>query len=173
MNRTYEQLRGHREAILVVGDHTILPILLETIRTDYMEPTKIEALVLENEYGRNMMRDFRYKMRRLFGSFNPGFLPFVEKQNPKIERVIFNDPATIVIWSDKTKTVVKCQTGDTYDKEKGLALCIAKKYFGNKGNFNEVFKKWIPEEKEIEVNQQAFSNLGTVLAKAFNMKSEI
>lgn len=27
---------------------------------------------------------------------------------PKIERVIFNPPATIVFWDDKTKTVVKC-----------------------------------------------------------------
>lgn len=58
-----------------------------------------------------------------------------------IDRVIFNDPATIVIWKDKTKTVVKCQPGDTYDKEKGLALCIAKKHLGNKGSFNKVFKK--------------------------------
>jgi hypothetical protein len=66
-----------------------------------------------------------------------------------IERVIFNDPATIVIWSDKTKTVVKCQPGDTYDPEKGLALCISKKFLGNKGNFNEVFKKWIPESVEV------------------------
>ena len=67
----------------------------------------------------------------------------------KIERVIFNAPATIVIWSDKTKTVVKCQPGDTYDPEKGLALCISKKFLGNKGNFNEVFKKWIPESVEV------------------------
>ena len=28
---------------------------------------------------------------------------------PKIERVIFSPPATIVFWSDKTKTVVKCR----------------------------------------------------------------
>lgn len=68
-----------------------------------------------------------------------------ERRTCAIERVIFNDPATIVIWSDKTKTVVKCQPGDTYDHEKGLALCISKKLLGNKGNFNEVFKKWIPE----------------------------
>lgn len=66
-------------------------------------------------------------------------------ENPAIEKVIFNDPATIVIWKDKTKTVVKCQEGDTYSPELGLAMCIAKKYLGNKGNFNEVFKKWIPE----------------------------
>lgn len=60
-----------------------------------------------------------------------------------IERVIFNDPATIVIWKDKTKTVVKCQSGDAYDKEKGLALCIAKKLLGNKSNFNNIFKKYM------------------------------
>ena len=71
---------------------------------------------------------------------------------PQIKNIIFNDPATIVIWEDGTKTVVKCQEGDTYSKETGLALCIAKKYLGNKGNFNEVFMKWIPEETEtIEV----------------------
>lgn len=60
-----------------------------------------------------------------------------------IERVIFNDPATIIYWKDGTKTVVKCQQGDVYDDEKGLALCIAKKYFGNKSNFNNVFKKYL------------------------------
>ena len=62
-----------------------------------------------------------------------------------IKKVIFNDPATIVLWNDGTKTVVKCQEGDTYDKEKGLALCIAKKALGNKGNFNNEFKRWLEE----------------------------
>lgn len=64
-----------------------------------------------------------------------------------ISNVIFNEPATIVLWTDGTKTVVKCQEGDEYSKEVGLALCFAKKALGNKGNFNNVFKKWIPEEK--------------------------
>lgn len=73
-------------------------------------------------------------------------------RNPEIKKVIFSDPATVVMWSDGTKTVVKCQPGDTYSKETGLALCIAKKYLGNKGNFNEVFKKWIPED-EIPVDE--------------------
>ena len=61
---------------------------------------------------------------------------------PNITNVIFNNPATIVFWEDGTKTVVKCQKGDKYDKEHGLAVAIAKKALGNKGNFNEVFKKW-------------------------------
>lgn len=63
----------------------------------------------------------------------------------QIKKVVFHDPATIVFWDDGTKTVVKCQDGDTYSKETGLALCIAKKVLGNKGNFNNVFKKWCEE----------------------------
>ena len=44
-----------------------------------------------------------------------------------IKDVIFNNPATIVLWKDGTKTVVKCQKGDTYNPELGLAMCIIKK----------------------------------------------
>lgn len=67
-------------------------------------------------------------------------------RNIEIVNVIFNEPATIVIWSDGTKTVVKAQNGETFDREKGLAMAICKKAFGNKGNYNEVFKKWILED---------------------------
>lgn len=66
-----------------------------------------------------------------------------------IEKVIFNDPATIVIWKDGTKTVVKCGEGDVFDPEKGLALCFMKKVLGNKGNFNNIIKEWIPEDSEL------------------------
>lgn len=79
--------------------------------------------------------------------FNPWSIsPY--RRDPKIEKVIFNDPATIVIWSDGSKTIVKCQPGDVYSKELGLAMCISKKFLGNKGNFNDTFKKYL-EEKEI------------------------
>lgn len=63
---------------------------------------------------------------------------------PAIKKVIFNNPATIVIWNDGTKTTVKCSERDEYSEEVGLAMCISKKALGNKGNFNEVFKKHIP-----------------------------
>ena len=69
---------------------------------------------------------------------------------PSIKKVIFNDPATIVFWSDGSKTVVKCQDGDIYDPEKGLAMAISKKALGNKGNYCNEFKKWLPEDEEEE-----------------------
>ena len=70
-----------------------------------------------------------------------------------IKKVIFNDPATIVFWNDGSKTVVKCQEGDIFDPEKGLAMAISKRAFGDKGNFNDVFKKWVPEPEPISVKE--------------------
>ena len=65
---------------------------------------------------------------------------------PDIKDVIFSPPATIVLWADGTKTVVKCQEDkDEYSKEVGLAMCICKKVYGNKGNYNNIFKKFIKE----------------------------
>lgn len=71
-------------------------------------------------------------------------------KKPRISKVIFNPPATIVLWSDRTKTVVKCQEGDLYSKRMGLALCIAKKTYGNSGNYNDIFKEWCEEDPSEE-----------------------
>ena len=77
---------------------------------------------------------------------------------PEIKNVIFNDPATIVFWEDGTKTVVKCQDGDEFDPEKGLAMAIAKKAYGNKGNYCNKLKKWLPKEEPVDTN----SNLRSI-----------
>jgi len=54
---------------------------------------------------------------------------------PKIERVIFQNPATIVFWKDGDKTVVKCDEGDAYWEHLGLANAIVKKAFGSRSNW--------------------------------------
>ena len=64
-----------------------------------------------------------------------------------IKKVWFNrnkegQMCTTVLWSDDTKTTVRCLPEDKEDKEKALAMCISKRVLGNKGNFNEVFKKY-------------------------------
>lgn len=72
--------------------------------------------------------------------------------NVSIRKVIFNDPATVVLWSDGTKTVVKCGPDDIFDKEKGFAMAIVKKMAGNDSRFHKVFKKWC---KPDETNEDA------------------
>lgn len=66
---------------------------------------------------------------------------------PEIINVIFNEPATIVFWSDGTKTVVKADR-EAFDPEKGLAMAICKKRMGNTGRYYEDFKKWLPEPRD-------------------------
>ena len=51
---------------------------------------------------------------------------------PAVEKVIYNNPATIVFWNDGTKTVVKCQKEDTFSKSAGLYAAISKKMLGKK-----------------------------------------
>ena len=61
---------------------------------------------------------------------------------PKIADVIFSPPATIVVWKDGTKTVVKAEN-EAYDAEKGLAMAISRKALGNKYGYYDVFRKWM------------------------------
>ena len=83
---------------------------------------------------------------------------------PNIKDVIFNPPATIVLWDDKTKTVVKAYNED-YDPEKGLAMCILKKVYGNKGRYFNNIKKWTDKyqakkeaEEEAEIPNEVISD---------------
>lgn len=58
----------------------------------------------------------------------------------EIKDIIINDPATIILWKDGTKTIVKCQPDDTFDPEKGIAMAILKKLYGNGGFYKDVFE---------------------------------
>ncbi len=57
-------------------------------------------------------------------------IPIIRR--PQIKKVIFNDPATIVFWEDGSKTVVKCEKGEKFDPEKGVAIALAKKVLYSK-----------------------------------------
>ena len=102
----------------------------------------------ETEGGKNMNRkETTNKSNRK----SPDFRGFIKK-------VKFNPPATIVFWTDNTKTVVKCN-GEDYDPEKGLAMCISKKMLGDRGNYYEVFKKWLPKEDDSDVVQKVLEHI--------------
>lgn len=69
------------------------------------------------------------------------------KTKPTIKKVIFNNPATIIMWNDGSKSVVKCQNGEPFDAEKGFALAYLKKLLGNDNTFNKEIKKWVKYEE--------------------------
>lgn len=63
-----------------------------------------------------------------------------------IDRVIFNDPATIIFWVDGSKTVVKRSNDDVWDPEKGFCMAVMKKIFGK----TSFIKKYTEEDSEPE-----------------------
>jgi hypothetical protein len=143
------------DARLYFHDGSSLPVHICRVEQHFREPTEFTGHVLDY-----MSQGIHVDTKLVGGD------PF------DIRDVIFNDPATIVLWADGTKTVVKCQEDDVYSEEVGLALCFAKKALGNKGNFNEVFKKWIPEVQSdyvycgtVEITQDLRSSAADALAK--------
>ena len=70
-----------------------------------------------------------------------------------IKKVIFNFPATIIVWEDGTKTVVKLMDGDAWDPEKGFALAYLKGILGNE-RFKKEFKKYVKPQVELEENAE-------------------
>lgn len=64
-----------------------------------------------------------------------------------IKNVIFNPPATIVFWTDGSKTVAKCDVKDEFDPEKGLAMAIAKHCASNSDDFYKEIKTWIEKSE--------------------------
>lgn len=74
-----------------------------------------------------------------------------KQEKATIKNVIFSGPATIVIWSDEDKTIVKKSDCEAeMDKEKGLAMAIIKKAYKDAGKegsyFRRIFGAWIKDE---------------------------
>ena len=126
---------------LVTHTHAELASILDQVKRNYILEAK--------DYMKTCLLD-----SSLYAYFKPN-----NTNLPGIKDVIFNEPATIILWADGTKTVVKCQEGEGYDPEKGMAMAISKKALGNKGNYCEVFKKWLPEEEKVNDGRVSSNDL--------------
>ena len=139
MNAVYNDLANGKAAYLVTDNGKV--------------PVKIENLTTQYKYGCTVM-NFEGRMSTLddpiwrYSATKKKIAPTTKL--PGIKTVHFSGPVTVVIWDDKTKTVVRCNN-ENIDYEKGLAMAIAKKALGtNKSgsNYYDIFKKYLPEDKE-------------------------
>lgn len=85
-------------------------------------------------------------------NYNPIYLSNTIKEytgfifrNLKIKKIIFNPPATVIIWGDDTKTVVKCSEDDKFNPEIGVAMCYMKKIYGSRHAFSKKVESYIEE----------------------------
>lgn len=92
----------------------------------------------------DLIADWGGNLSIRYGGLNAGKKKSTSAANTAaIKDVIFAPPATIVYWSDGSKTVVKCSEKDVFDPEKGLAMAIAKRCGGNKGSYYKEIQNWV------------------------------
>ena len=95
----------------------------------------------------------RKKNEHFSGNINVGRMleRFVEHFNTNTEthdwnvyitKVVYNDPATVVFWSDGTKTVSKCHGEDVYDYRVGILTAVLKKFGMVKSG--KIIEDWAP-----------------------------
>lgn len=144
----------------------------------FVTPDNIDKVIVRTKDGREFEGDVKRSEYMPGGYGAEGFseltvltLKQTKTREYGIKEVIFNNPATIVKWEDGTQTIVYCQDNveevvktvdgkevkvrkprkaDSFNPEIGLAMAIVKKHFGNMGNYNNVFRKYIPEIKAAE-----------------------
>ncbi len=91
------------------------------------------------------LSEWEYALARIL-DYKPKEKVKARPQDP-IDRVFFNykKRTTTILWKDKTVTTVTCAEDEEFDEEKGIAMCFMKKFFGNRGCFNEFLKKYLKE----------------------------
>ena len=75
---------------------------------------------------------------------------------PRIDEIYFTEPYTTIKWTDKSTTTVRCQDGEEFNKEIGVAMAITRKYFESmpvanpRASFKElVYKKAVDQTKAV------------------------
>lgn len=99
--------------------------------------------VIEHARGSGIGKRFHVSQMEEFELVNPA---------SPISRVLYNPPATVVFWSDGTKTVAKCAPHERYDREKGLAIACAKKLLGE--GYADAFKEFRePKNRVLSIDE--------------------
>ena len=81
-----------------------------------------------------------------------------------VKKVIFNEPKTIVIWADGSKTIASCGEGDEFDPYAGFCAAVTKKVFGSTSAVKKILTPFMPEPPMPDFSMPSM----TALAEAFD-----
>lgn len=117
--------------------------------------------------------DSKQFIKHLFGEVHKEFgkrrKEIIEMNTPM--KIIFNEPATVVFWKDGSKTVAKAHN-ETFDPEKGLAMCYAKKALGGgyeaSKRIEQLVKKYYKPKQEASEEPEVKTNPVVDLAEKLN-----
>lgn len=129
--------------VYLVTDGLKVPVKINEIDQSYDAPCTFSGTELyTSEYLSYVNNDIDTVNKAINIMKNRNKVAYGSIRVPIIKDVIFSEPATIVFWKDGTKTVVKCQN-EEYDPEKGIAMAIAKKVYGNGYHYYDDIDKFV------------------------------
>lgn len=117
-----------------VGKENNMPTTYE-----YVQRYKCYAMNEDGRYGGELIQFNMLATKEGLDSIADG--------NPKvyITKVLYNNPATIVFWSDGTQTRNVCPKNTLYNPDSGLAFCVLKKFMGG-NEMAKLFNDWELED---------------------------
>lgn len=77
----------------------------------------------------------------------PYILQYRKPHVLEVKKIIKNGPATIVFWTDGTKTIVKLQACDQDDIYAAFTAALAKKVFGSTSKARKIMEKALKESE--------------------------
>lgn len=107
------------------------------VRQD-MEALLLEVRKKQRKWGKKKLRLLLQEVTDSYCKVLTTFARKGEERIPSPMAVLSDDRSYVKItWDDGTETKAVCDSRDTFDKQIGLAICIAKKTFGNE--YSEIF----------------------------------
>lgn len=117
---------------------------------------KLRKLVVDSPFAPKEWTGEGYK--KLFGDaayrmYKTAFT-FEYKEDKNLDNVIrkvqINEKKKVVtiVWKDGEVTMAKCGPNDMWDPEKGVLVCVAKRFFNSNTQFSKWLKSVIPEPEE-------------------------
>lgn len=90
-----------------------------------------------NKVHDDMINSLLYSVPTFYMSKDEFKLPTKEEINAmfgvskfEYKKIIFSGPCTIILWKDGTKTMARTNKEETFDPEKGVAVCFMKRALG-------------------------------------------
>lgn len=83
------------------------------------------------------------------------------------ERILYNDPATIVFWKDGTKTKVKRREGEEFNPYTAFVCALAKKILRNNSRITKIVNGGIFQEKKTKKSEKP-SPIDPALSEVLN-----
>lgn len=109
---------------------------------------QVNYMLLAQEVSRNLtLEEIKSYMRK-----SP--IISVGDEKPTIKKIHFSGDVTVVVWSDKTKTLVRRQNDEFDDREKAVLACIAKKFLGTNKSKSNWLDKIKPAYEKAEAERE-------------------